>query len=42
MHPRQRNDNEWTLEAAREILDHCRHAIQMMADDANRRPGAST
>ncbi len=42
MHPRQRNDNEWTLEAAREILDHCRSAIQMMAADANRRSGAST
>lgn len=40
MHPRRREPNEWDVNAAREVLEKCRHAIQMMVCDLERRSGA--
>lgn len=37
MHPKKREPQEWDLDAAREILNECRRAIQMMLDDAKQR-----
>lgn len=40
MHPRRREPNEWDVNAAREALEKCRRAIEMMVDDLKVRSGS--